>query len=294
MPHHLSTPTSLSCAEEFYMFCISCFEEKEEKEMIKSKSAKSGFGKTCKLCKAYYDKVTRLIKTKKIFNEKPEKQTEYLIYLYSRNKSISYCADSFNTDINNIEKVLDDWNILNKSFCKQCNKWIDQKDFHPAENKKCGRQSICKNCWKINTAKRYKNNKVQHRKTADKWVSENIERNRAYKTKWTRNKYQTDPTYRVHSNMSSMIFQALREKKNLRCWETLVGYTKEQLMVHLEEQFVEGMTWDNYGRWHIDHKRPRSKFNIDSAEDIEFRKCWSLDNLQPLWAKDNLSKGNQY
>jgi hypothetical protein len=54
------------------------------------------------------------------------------------------------------------------------------------------------------------------------------------------------------------------------------------------------MTWDNYGQWHIDHIKPVALFEFDSTDDPGFRDCWTLDNLQPLWALDNLRKGNKY
>jgi len=54
------------------------------------------------------------------------------------------------------------------------------------------------------------------------------------------------------------------------------------------------MTWDNYGTWHIDHIRPDSWFHYDSVNHEDFKKSWMLDNLQPLWAKDNLMKSNNY
>ena len=54
------------------------------------------------------------------------------------------------------------------------------------------------------------------------------------------------------------------------------------------------MTWDNYGEWHVDHKKPMTLFEFASTDDEGFKECWSLDNLQPLWEKDKLSKGVRY
>lgn len=62
-------------------------------------------------------------------------------------------------------------------------------------------------------------------------------------------------------------------------------------MAHLESKFVEGMTWENRSEWHIDHIRPIASFNYATPDDPEFKQCWSLSNLQPLWAKENMSKG---
>ena len=53
------------------------------------------------------------------------------------------------------------------------------------------------------------------------------------------------------------------------------------------------MTWDNYGEWHVDHIIPMSSFEFESVEDREFKICWSLKNLQPLWGLDNLIKGSK-
>jgi len=74
----------------------------------------------------------------------------------------------------------------------------------------------------------------------------------------------------------------------------ILGYTPIQLMKHLESQFVEGMSWDNMSEWHIDHIRPVASFTFDSVDDPEFKACWALENLQPLWATDNLSKGAKW
>jgi hypothetical protein len=73
-----------------------------------------------------------------------------------------------------------------------------------------------------------------------------------------------------------------------------LGYTIEELMSHLEKQFTEGMTWENYGEWHVDHIKPMSSFKFESVDDPEFKECWKLENLQPLWEEDNLSKGPRY
>lgn len=70
-------------------------------------------------------------------------------------------------------------------------------------------------------------------------------------------------------------------------------FTLQELMLHLEKRFVPGMTWQNYGEWHIDHIRPDSSFSYESATDPAFLECWALSNLQPLWKLDNLKKGSK-
>ena len=90
--------------------------------------------------------------------------------------------------------------------------------------------------------------------------------------------------------MSSGVNGSLRDSKGGKSWQDFVPYTLEELMAHLERQFLPGMTWGNRGEWHIDHIVPQSAFSFTSAEDEDFRACWALCNLRPLWAKDNILK----
>jgi hypothetical protein len=105
---------------------------------------------------------------------------------------------------------------------------------------------------------------------------------------------KTKSGFKISRNISRMINHSLRGNKNGYHWEDLLGYTLEDLKQHLENQFKEGMSWDNYGEWHIDHIIPISWFEFKSYNDSEFKQCWALTNLQPLWAEENISKNNKY
>ena len=71
----------------------------------------------------------------------------------------------------------------------------------------------------------------------------------------------------------------------------IIGCSIKELTGHLESQFEDGMTWDNYrfDVWHVDHKVPLAFFDLTKAKDQ--RMCFNYRNLQPLWAKENISKG---
>lgn len=100
--------------------------------------------------------------------------------------------------------------------------------------------------------------------------------------------------YRISGSVSRGIRTSLFDNgsKENQHWETLVDFTVDQLKGHLEKLFKPGMTWENYGTyWHIDHKTPIAVFNFEKPEDIDFKICWSLKNLQPLEASINMSKG---
>ena len=103
----------------------------------------------------------------------------------------------------------------------------------------------------------------------------------------------SDPKFKLRSRMSTAIYLSIRDNKNGRPWESLVGYTLNDLKSHLEKQFQTGMAWKNYGKkgWEIDHIIPIKAHNFTAPEHEDFKRCWALDNLQPLWASENCAKG---
>jgi transcriptional regulator with XRE-family HTH domain len=100
---------------------------------------------------------------------------------------------------------------------------------------------------------------------------------------------------RIDARISSGMTRAIHNNKAGFKWEKWVGYTYYQLVEHLEKQFDRDMTWDNYGwrGWHIDHIVPRSSFNYDTTDSPEFKKCWALSNLQPMWHDQHAVKGRK-
>ena len=193
----------------------------------------------------------------------------------------------------------------NKTLCDHCAALKREKKKRELLTEKDIRQRQEKR--KIYLQKYYQNNKKRHKENNKKWVKNNPHKSKQYQKKYSqtvnyktkRNKklaiLRQNYSFRVKENMSrnmrkSLMSQNLR--KNGRHWEDLVGYTAQQLKDHIEKQFSSGMSWDNYGDWHLDHIIPKSFFRYKSTDDIEFRYCWSLNNLQPLWAKDNMKKGD--
>lgn len=91
--------------------------------------------------------------------------------------------------------------------------------------------------------------------------------------------------------ISSGMRKALQQNKAGRHWEEFVPYNLAELKEHLESQFTEGMSWDNFGEyWEIDHIIPQNLFSISSVEDHDFKICWSLMNLRPLSVTENRSR----
>lgn len=113
---------------------------------------------------------------------------------------------------------------------------------------------------------------------------------------WNRSKNFDPIKIKLRNRMSRRMRHALSGRNLSKSWIhifTILGYSVDELKTHIESKFQLGMSWDNIGKWHIDHIIPESLFHYSSYEDDNFKKCWGLDNLQPLWAKDNIAKSNK-
>lgn len=167
-----------------------------------------------------------------------------------------YCSETCISEMNKIRcsKLQEQWRIDNP---------IQSKD--------------CKNCGKTfmpNT-----------RSSIIKYCS-----NKCLRQHWV----DSSPMVRLSARFSLGIRGVISGKnKKSNVWEYL-SFTPDELMSQFESQFTDGMSWDNMSEWHIDHIRPVSSFDFDSTDHPDFKKCWALNNLQPLWAKDNMSKGAKW
>jgi hypothetical protein len=111
----------------------------------------------------------------------------------------------------------------------------------------------------------------------------------ANKAKITAKKlYHSNIQYKVKQLLRRRILDVLKGNPKLRTTKFLVGCSIKQLKQHLESKFTRGMSWNNHGKWHIDHIKPCCMFDLSKLS--EQRKCFRYTNLQPLWAKDNLRK----
>jgi hypothetical protein len=139
----------------------------------------------------------------------------------------------------------------------------------------------------------------QNKEHLNKYIKEyrenNVDKIRKTKRDYQQHLRDTDPLYKLISYFRTAIYQVLKEsnvEKNKHYFDVL-QYTPKQLIDHLELQFTDGMTWENYGVWHVDHIKPISSFSIVEMGDDEFMKCWSLENLQPMWGEENIRKSNK-
>lgn len=137
---------------------------------------------------------------------------------------------------------------------------------------------------KIRRNKWYDRNKAE----INRHKRENMkEYNRLY---WSERR-SSDIDFRLRGTMRNRFNAAMRGHIKSSSVFEYVGCTLDELKLHLESKFQVNMTWENYGKWHIDHKIPLVAFS-SSEEDLH--KAWHYSNLQPLWKIDNLKKGSKY
>ena len=201
----------------------------------------------------------------------------------------------------NIEKPLDEFH-KGRGCCKLCRKEYDRIKYLGNIEKYCkhsrdryiknpeyAKKWVNDNRGKANiTSKKWRdNNKEKQVQSVLKSRSKNISRYNEYMV----NKRNNDPIFKLTFNVRKRLGKFLKvnniTKKN-KTFE-LVGVKPIELKEYLEKLFIVGMSWDNYGEWHIDHIIPLSSAKTEE----EVYKLCHYSNLQPLWAKDNLKKSNK-
>ena len=152
-------------------------------------------------------------------------------------------------------------------------------EYSPAKNKRIKYKTKCNGC------------------NADRGYQRNVDAKRlCRKCRDNSIRMYTTEHRRIRSAMKANLSARLRNRlinKNRKSTFDILDYTVDELKKHLESKFQSGMSWDNYGKWEIDHVTPDSWFKYNSFNDDDFKKSWALNNLQPLWAADNRAKSNK-
>ena len=192
--------------------------------------------------------------------------------------------------------------------CRICNTERPYKDFHKNNHLKDGHDNRCKPCKKVLGQRYYKENKDEIIAKTTDYYYENKERLAPIRKKWRKeNKKAIHEQKRIYMNKrrkasaSFRLLENLRrrvnsflkaEDKSARTMD-LVGCDMDTMKAHIESLFTEGMSWDNYGMhgWHLDHVTPCASFDLSDPE--QQKRCFHYTNTQPLWALDNLIKGDR-
>mgnify|MGYP003380966436 CR=1 FL=1 len=196
-----------------------------------------------------------------------------------------------------------DLTTATEKLCKDCGLTKPASAFSKDKSKKTGLATYCKDCQAKRMAKYYPANADKMRKRAKDWYYQNTERSKSAAADWTkrnRERYlkrrngrhkermQSDYNYRLDYVMRATLRRII--KKGGRSGK--LPYTSDQLRQRIQCQFVKGMDWSNYGDWEIDHKIPMSV--MLKRGEVRPHVINALSNLQPMWKKQNRSKGARY
>jgi hypothetical protein len=181
-----------------------------------------------------------------------------------------------------------------EKVCRICRLVKTVDCFTPHKSTSDRRSPYCRPCTAEYNRNRRKVKGAQQREWERQWRAKNPDKVQAIRIKKAL-KLHNNPKLRLTNSFRSYIYQTLKRlavAKNSRAF-SILGYSPSDLRAHIERQFLPGMSWVNYGEWHVDHIRPLASFCYVSTEDDDFKQAWALSNLRPLWASDNMSKGAQ-
>lgn len=174
--------------------------------------------------------------------------------------------------------------VSSKGFLIQIGIDCNKKNIHEVNRLRCGGRTLI--VFDKKTYVLYENKDKNH----DFAIC-----NRFYKESFLYHKNRKNQKIkrRISGNLRSRLRYAIKYNNNVKSESTLklIGCSIDFLMGWLEKSFTDGMTWANYGKWHIDHIIPCVSFDLAQKENQE--KCFHYTNLQPLWASDNFKKGKK-
>jgi hypothetical protein len=248
--------------------CKKCLLEKELVEFNKLKNSKDGLRNQCKSCEKVYRDMNS------------EKMKNYLKEYYFNNK----------------ESLKE----INRS------RYDERKDIYNEERRNRYQNDEDTRNRILEAGKNYRdNNKDKVLESKKRYYYENKE----YVSDWKKNYYlliKDTTEYKDRRNKNMLNWS--KNNPHIVAWRNslrrvllyldiekssktidILGYSADEFKYYIEEKFSEGMSWDNWGEWHIDHIIPVSKFDKDSLPS----EVNALSNLQPLWSLDNLKKGNR-
>jgi hypothetical protein len=182
--------------------------------------------------------------------------------------------------------------------CSECGRQKDLSEFYKARAYKDGVMGRCKVCVLAYNKEYAKKNRtavsqyLATYKIANRDILNDKQRVWRSHTKYFVNRYNSDLQFKLKHTLRTRLRKAIKSKKGGSAIEEL-GCTISELKFYLESQFQIGMSWENWSSkgWHIDHIRPLNSFDLSDPEQVRIACHYS--NLQPLWASENIRKGDK-
>lgn len=189
------------------------------------------------------------------------------------------------TSCKNCEKISRKLNyILKKKSIR-----LSRKNYYKSNKDKILQQN---KLWRSNNKEIIKNSNKMYRIKNYHILKRKRELNKSNRNAKLRNRYKNDIKYRIICSLRHRLWETIVKEYKITSIKNLIGCSIDELKIYLSSQFKQGMSWDNYGKWHIDHIRPCASFDLTDPE--QQKQCFHYTNLQPLWAVDNLRKNSFY
>lgn len=173
--------------------------------------------------------------------------------------------------------------------CRKCGIEKEFSEFGKDKSRLSGHHPYCKECRRALSRDRYDRDPERFKKQNMEYYLANKEKMSQTNLIYQKKKLKTDIFYRLSRNLRNRLWYALKNtewKKNTKFTE-YIGCDRHTLINHLENQFKKDMSWENYGKWDIDHIIPLSSAQTEE----ELYKLCHYTNLQPMWGTINRKKG---
>ena len=199
---------------------------------------------------------------------------------------------------------------MQTKICSKCKLKKSTKEFDIDKQNKDGISNRCKLCRSKHNINWYHRNIKRVKLQTKEWARNNPNKVKKYKLNWVKcntikrkksvlkyhKKIRSTPEGKINDKISAGIYQTLKSNKAGRHWETLVGWTLNDLKKDFESKYYNGMSWKSFAKGGVDihHIKEKHTFKFKTAEDPEFKECWALENLIPMWTKDHIAYHKKY
>lgn len=182
--------------------------------------------------------------------------------------------------------------------CRVCESHLTLDKLVYGKKSSFSKDALCRECKKTQQKKYREENREKIREQQKKYQEENKDRIKEHTKKnrnkinaWRKQYFKNNSNARIAHNLRCRMNKVLKGIRKSDSTVKLIDCSIENLIHYIAAQFSDGMSWDNYGKWHIDHIKPCSSFDL--TDENQQKECFHYTNLQPLWAKDNHQKYNK-
>lgn len=247
-------------------YCSCCKAEKDDSEFHKDSKAKDGLSYHCKPC--------AIARSKKNHADNRDARVARMREKYDPEKNRIQCKKYREENRESVKTAIKKWRDAHPNHSKE--RYARDRDRILARQKLYHQKHSKK---KLDFAKAYRENPA------------NRERISKQKTAWYLNKRRTDIGFRILCNLRRRLYDFVKGKSKSARTIEIVGCSIDGLKLHIQKQWKPGMTWENYGKWEIDHIIPCASFSNLELLDQQ-RQCFGFENLQPLWRHENNAKSD--